>query len=116
MAKEALASTPDDAGSAWKGLSEAYKTIRCQVAGMIPEDALKEFEELFPEEIDCTRATRGDMTTTLFGKQDVNAESRVRLASLGGWLSGWVEANERSQRIEAEAAAYAKERILAERD
>ncbi len=30
--------------------------------------------------------------------------------------SGWVEANERSQRIEAEAAAYAKERILAERD
>ncbi len=114
MAKEALGSTPDDAGSAWKGLSEAYKAIRDQVAGMISDDTLKEFEELFPEQIDCSRAANGDMSTTLFGKQDVSSESRVRLASLAGWLNGWVDAIERTQRIEAEAAAYAQARILAE--
>lgn len=97
MAKEALASTPDDAGSAWKGLSEAYKTIRCQVAGMIPEDALKEFEELFPEEMDCTRATSAGSMSRTHVVWQTRCERGIESATrISGRLAQWMGRGQRA--------------------
>ncbi len=112
MAKEILLSTANDSGAAWLGLSDAYRSIRHQVSGMVPDDALQEFEELFPEEVDCSPTRHPTMGS--FGKQDVSAESRSRLASLAGWLDGWIEASERAQLIDAEAKAYAEARTMAQ--
>jgi hypothetical protein len=51
----------------------------------------------------------------MFAQQDVASEARTRLGAMAGWLNGFIEEAQFEARLRAEADAYAKERVKAER-
>lgn len=115
--REALAATPAEQGSAWQGLVEAYEGLRNRASEVVGDDHADELGRLFPPLIDRRTAGR-DITrdpSALFVQQEVDSEARTRIASLAGWLNGFIEEAQFNLRVQAEAEAYAKERVKADR-
>lgn len=115
--QEALAATPAEQGSAWQGLVDAYEGLRGRASQVIGDAHAEEFERLFPAAID--RRTAGHDIThdpgAMFVQQEVASDARTRIASLAGWLNGFIEEAQFNMRMQAEADAYAKERVRTER-
>ncbi len=84
---------------AGRATEDAYDRLRDAVRDTIPEEDLEEFDRLFPESfVALTPLERFGFAQTL-------------LASLSGWLGGYVQ----QARLDQEARAYAEARVKAER-
>jgi uncharacterized protein (DUF1684 family) len=87
QAQEALAATPPEQGSAWRGLVETYTQLRAEVADAVDEDLRAELERLFRSTID-TEPAEGTVRrdpTVLLRQQNVASDARTRIAGLAGW-------------------------------
>lgn len=89
-------------------LLELYKTSRGQIAVMLDGDLLKEFDSLFPANWDRGTVSTGSVTVTASGV-------RGRLSAMAGWLDGLIEGLRFEAQITANAEAYAREALKAER-
>jgi hypothetical protein len=97
-----------------RALSDAYRRLRAEVAETIPEDLREEFSKLFPENVSFPPS--GDVQGSALLQQAAQANAaRSLLEQMAGWLDGLVESAEHQMRINAEAQAYAQERVKAER-
>jgi hypothetical protein len=117
-AKEALASLPEDQGSAWRGLTSIYVQLRAQVASVVSEPQSAEFNALFPNEISVGAADNSIIHDpgAMFAQQDVASQARSLIGALAGWLDGFIEEAQFAAKLHAEAEAYARERVKSERE
>jgi hypothetical protein len=99
-----------DQGNAVVGaeaMRTSYTRLREEARSAIPDEQAAEFNRLFPAEL--------PQPTARHSPQGLDAvkymTARSLLASLKGWLDGYVS----EVRIGVEAEAYAKERVKAER-
>jgi len=98
---------------AGRALTDAYRRLRAEVAGAIPEPLSEEFSKLFPESVPPPGGGAG---LGRLGAQAAESNAaRSLLEQMAGWLDGVVESAEHQMRIDAEAKAYARERVKAER-
>jgi hypothetical protein len=97
-----------DKTTATFALIELYTATRNQLLAMLEGDLVTEFEGLFP-----TWHRRGGMLAGSLGI--TSSEARTRLRSLVGWLNGLVQGMQYEAQITANAEAYARERVKAER-
>lgn len=88
-------------------LIELYRTAREQVLAMLEGELRTEFEELFPGW--DARWGGGQVLGVTMG------EARGRLRSIVGWLDGLIEGARYQGQLKANAEAYARERIKADR-
>jgi hypothetical protein len=103
---EAAASSAKESNAvmAAKAMQEAYNRVRGEVRETIPAARQEEFDRLFKSRL-------GGYGGGPRGEADRFHEAKTTLATLAGWLGGFVE----EARLEAEVEAYAKARIKAER-
>ena len=115
-ARESIAATPADHGSAWQGLVETYQALLQQARELMDEVSRSEMDRLFAKEIDTDGAGRSPVRdpSAMFKQQEVASEARTRIAALAGWLDGHIEEAQLGARLEAEANAYARERVRRE--
>jgi hypothetical protein len=66
---------------------------------VVPEDVADEYAQLFPVEIEVGNVS-GFTPQALFRQQEVASEARARLGQLAGWLDGFVEAEDRHERLQ----------------
>lgn len=98
----------DDKSLAAKAFSDAYAVFRAEAARIADEeDVVEEFDRLFPAAptVSTPSVARGGFDPFKAGSDVAEASSLLR--RLAGWLDGFVQ----SARLEAEAAAYASERV-----
>jgi hypothetical protein len=81
------------------GLADAYPRIRQEVAEAVGDEYVAELDRLFPPELSTAGRPWGVQA----------AEAKSRMAQLGGWLDGMVDAAVLGQRIQAEAEAKARQ-------
>jgi hypothetical protein len=114
--RNALDSVGPDASSAFRGLVDAYQRLRAEARDAVGDDLVKEFDDLFPATIDLGAAGTGNHSpTAMLKQQEVANTARTLLGQLAGWLDGFIEAAQFDARLQADAEAYAKERIKSER-
>lgn len=95
---------PDHAVMGGTAMERAYERLRIEVQDAIPNEHLQEFDGLFPEHI-------GGFGHSPRGEAERFHAARSLLASMAGWLDGYVQA----ARMEMEAQAYAEARVKEER-
>jgi hypothetical protein len=101
--------------AAGAAFADAYRGLRAQVFETLPEPLRDEFTRLFPDSVPPQPS--GDVRgggPLLAQAAQANA-GRSLLEQMAGWLDGVVESAEHEMRLEAEARAYAEERVKAER-
>ena len=88
----------------------AYERLRGEVHSSIPDAQAEEFERLFPEKPPepTTQQSRPFLAAARY------MSARALLATLKGWLDGYIQEAQYEARM-AEADAYARERVKAER-
>jgi hypothetical protein len=98
------------AGSAYH---DAYDRFRPRVRDAVPEELHDEFDEFFPSEAKPGGVARRGGTLRAAGAS--SNEARALLLTLAGWLQGHIDGALAEAKRNAEADAYAKERVKAER-
>jgi hypothetical protein len=90
-----------------KALTDAYAVFRSEAERVAEQEhALDEFKRLFPPPPEVSApSARGGFDPIVAGGS--SAEALSLLARLSGWLDGFVQ----SIRMQAEADAYARERV-----
>jgi len=91
------------------GLSKAYLAHRREVASMLDGELLAEFDRLYPE------AHYQGSPVVPIDLQLRWAEVVPLLSGMSGWLNGLIQADQISREIAANAEAYAREKVRAER-
>lgn len=89
-------------------IEDAYVRLRQEVREAIPEEDREEFDRLFPASIDRVSRTLAQAPPR---QVDRYGTAQTLLTTLSGWLGGYVQ----QARMQAEAKAYAEERVRAER-
>jgi hypothetical protein len=105
----ALASA--DSATHAQGLSNAYGSYRTEILAMISGDGdlSAEFARLFPEHAFSGIADFGPDMAVNYGK------AKTLLSGVSGWLDGIIQAAQADVQIRANAEAYAREKVKAER-
>jgi hypothetical protein len=105
----ALASA--DSATHAQGLSIAYGSYRTEILAMISADGdlSAEFARLFPEHAFSGIAGFGPDMAVNFGK------AKTFLSGVSGWVEGIIQAAQADVQIQANAEAYAREKVRAER-
>jgi hypothetical protein len=88
-----------------KPLTVTYQRVRGQVRNALPAQHQGDFEGLFPPDVAGHYDPLDDA--------EHDQEAPILLASLAGWLQGFVLEARTSAEIEADARAYAEARIQA---
>lgn len=102
----AVTAAPTITGAAEEMLIHSYVQIRSEVRSMLTdENVAAEFEALCPE----------GPTATGSGSTSRALEAVALLRQMAGWLDGLIEVAERSAQITANAEAYARAQLKAER-
>ncbi len=99
---------PQQAAGEGEAMAGAYRRLRAEVCRVVHEEDEDEFKSLFP--------TTVDRATTIVGSILMHPTARYStgrglLASLAGWLDGYIE----QARMAMEAQAYAEARVRQER-
>jgi hypothetical protein len=99
-------------------MNTTYDRVQHQVVSTLGDDPLRsEFAKLFPAEPMAVRATARSAVIPPHDSSGVEglANLKTHLAGVAGWLGGLIEAEEREAQIKANADAYAKEKLAADR-
>lgn len=113
LAQAALESIdPGQAAMAGEAMASTYARVRSDVREAIPEQYLEEFDRLFPiAAVQPLGAGRGALIHSPTAEAQWFNMARALLASLAGWVNGFVE----ESRMRMEAQAYAEARVKEER-
>jgi hypothetical protein len=90
-------------------LASAYGRFREEALSAVDDSARAEVERLFPELHALSSSLNTDVVIDNYHR------ARSLMQSLAGWLGGLIEEAQFKGRLEAEARAYAEERVRQER-
>ena len=85
-----------------------YRRFRAEAKKVIPSDHAEEFDAMFPDDVAIQRANPRD---DLLDSAARYTGARLLLATLAGWLDGFVQ----EAKMQIEADAYAQARVKEER-
>ena len=108
-----VAADENPAGSS--AFSQAVDTYRAQIRALLASETalLAEFDGLFPaNDPQAARPSGGLLSAAL---RDPTAAHRLALTGMAGWLAGLVDAANAAAQRQANAEAYAREKVNRER-